>query len=231
MKALPTTVDGMDALLGGGLPEGSLTLVAGAPGTMKSSLCYAILHGNAKRGKRGLYVSLEQPRESLATQMEGLGFGAAAAADRLSLLDLSALRERIAGAGDRGWLDVFQMYAGSIRQSFAYDLLVLDSLEALGILARFRDPRKDHYGLFRWLRSLKATCLLIGELPPDRVAGAGGRPAEYLADGLLHLYLEKRGEFEVQRRLRVVKMRGSQHATSVHALVFDDALRVTRIVG
>jgi KaiC/GvpD/RAD55 family RecA-like ATPase len=198
---------------------------------MKSSLSYAILHGNARSGVRSLYVSLEQPRESLGEQMAGLGLSPAAVGDAVSVLDLSALREKLPGTGDRGWLDVFQMYTASIRQSFAYDLLVIDSLESLAILARFRNPRRDLFQLFRWLRGLGATCLLIGERPPESGGATTGAPAEYLADGLLYLYPEKRGEFEVQRRLRVVKMRGLRHATSVQALVFDEALRVTPIVG
>src|SRR5207244_910383 len=62
MKRIPTKMEGLDDVLGGGIPDGGVVLVSGAPGTMKTSLTYHILHENALDGVRGLYVSLEQSR-------------------------------------------------------------------------------------------------------------------------------------------------------------------------
>ena len=232
MEKIRTYVDGLDEALGGGLPVGSVTLVTGPPGTMKSTVCFAALHRNAQRGVRGLYVSLEQARDSLERQMEGLGYARGDAGDCLSVLDLSLLRERMEETGDRVWLDFFKMYTQSIRQSFPYELLALDSLDALEILARFRDHRRDLFHLLQWLRRLKATCLLIGELPRDPPPEVFSKHREeFLADGILHLRLEKRGEFEVQRRIRVVKLRGARHETGYRALVFDGHLRVTQVLA
>jgi len=44
MKRIPTNVDGLDEVLGGGIPEGNIVLLSGAPGTMKTSLSYHVLH-------------------------------------------------------------------------------------------------------------------------------------------------------------------------------------------
>src|SRR5213078_1175279 len=63
MKRIPTKMEGLDDVLGGGIPDGSIVLVSGAPGTMKTSLTYHILHANALDRVRGLYVSLAKPRE------------------------------------------------------------------------------------------------------------------------------------------------------------------------
>ncbi|TLZ74303.1 MAG: hypothetical protein E6K14_03735 [Methanobacteriota archaeon] len=58
---LETYVDGLDRALGGGIPKGSTILVAGTPGTMKTSLILWLMHENARlRGTKSLYVSLEQ---------------------------------------------------------------------------------------------------------------------------------------------------------------------------
>lgn len=38
IKQLPSGVPGLDPVLGGGVPEGSFNLVAGAPGTGKTTL-------------------------------------------------------------------------------------------------------------------------------------------------------------------------------------------------
>lgn len=231
-----TYVDGLDIVLVGGLPRSSVVLVAGAPGTMKSSLAYAILHGNARRGRKGLYVSLEQSRESLLDHMRGLEMDSDGAAGNLSVLDLSALRARLEEARGPAWLDLFKMYTQTLKASFPYEFLVIDSLNALEILAKVERPRREVFDLFKWLRGLDATCLVISELPPDLEGGGDYRPTadhreDYLSDGIVHLKLAKRGDFGVQRQLRVVKMRGRKHNTDYHALVFDGGFKVTRILS
>src|SRR5205807_1782200 len=63
---LQTYVDGLDRVLGGGIPKGSTVLVAGTPGTMKTSLILWMMHENARaHGTKSLYVSLEQDMDSL----------------------------------------------------------------------------------------------------------------------------------------------------------------------
>src|SRR5437879_5796714 len=91
MKRLSTHIEGLDEVLGGGIPEGNVVLVSGAPGTMKTSLTYHILHSSALDGSRGLYVSLEQGRASLIDHTEGLGYRLDDTRGNLSVLDLGTL--------------------------------------------------------------------------------------------------------------------------------------------
>src|SRR2546430_1656061 len=73
---LQTYVDGLDRVLGGGIPRGSTVLVAGTPGTMKTSLILWIMHENARtHGTKSLYVSLEQDMDSLKAGAARLGMG------------------------------------------------------------------------------------------------------------------------------------------------------------
>lgn len=238
MKRIPTGSESLDRILDGGIPQGSLVLIAGAPGTMKTSLTYHILHANALQGRRGLYVSLEQNRASLLDHTEGLGYRLEAANGNLSVLDLGTLRKKLAASGEQPWMDLFKLYTQGIRKSFDYRLLVLDSLDALEILAKFREARKDMFSLVQWLRGLGCTTFLLGELPTDPTSGTVARrqgfakhKEDYLADGIVHLRLARQGEFGMQRQLRVVKMRGTRHDTGYHALVFEEGFRVTRILA
>jgi KaiC/GvpD/RAD55 family RecA-like ATPase len=235
VRRIPTNVDGLDEILAGGIPEGHIVLVTGAPGTMKTSLTYHILHTNAALGTRGMYVSLEQSRASLLNHTEGLGYRLDETRDHLSILDLAMLRKKLAGRTEQPWMDLFKLYTQGIRGSFDYRLLVLDSLDALEILAKFREPRRDLFALIRWLRDLRCTTFLLGELPTDASVALHGvyakRKEDYLADGILHLRLARQGDFGMQRQLRVVKMRGTRHETGYHALVFDGGLKVTRILA
>lgn len=235
MNFVKTHVDGMDEILGKGIPQGSIVLVSGAPGTMKTSLTYHILHANARDGERGLYVSLEQSRASLLDHTEGLGYHHADVERNLSILDLAALRKKIAGPVDQPWMDLFKLYTKGLRKSLDYGLLVIDSLDALEILAKFQDVRRELFALIRWLRDLGCTAFLLGELPSDDSGLTrqlfAKHKEEYLADGVFHLRLARQGEFGMQRQLRIVKMRGTRHDTDYHALVFDNGFRVTRIMA
>ena len=235
MNFVKTYMDGLDEILGKGIPEGSVVLVSGAPGTMKTSLTYHILHENARRGEKGLYVSLEQSRASLLDHTEGLGYHLEDAGENLSILDLAALRKKLTGPTEQPWMDLFKLYANGLRTSFGYRLQVIDSLDALEILAKFQDLRRELFALIRWLRGLGVTTFLLGELPSDDATATrqvfAKHKEEYLADGVVHLRLARQGEFGMQRQIRIVKMRGTRHETDYHALVFDNGLKVTRILA
>lgn len=238
MRRVETHVEGLDEILNGGIPAGSVVLVTGAPGTMKTSLTYSILHANALQGTKGLYISLEQGRETLGDHLTGLGYRPADTAGSLSILDLATLRKKLAGSAEQPWMDLFRMYTQGMRSSFPYELLVIDSLDALEILAKFRNVRRDLFDLIQWLRTLSCTTFLLGELPADALGARTAATAsfakhkeEYLADGILHLRLAAQGPFGMQRQLRVVKMRGTRHDADYHALVFEDGFKVTRIMA
>src|SRR5437879_12634015 len=84
------------------------------------------------------------------------------------------LRKKLTGPTEQPWMDLFKLYTQGIRKSFDYRLLVLDSLDALEILAKFREPRRDMFSLIHWLRDLHCTAFLLSELPSD--SGPNGSP-------------------------------------------------------
>ena len=52
------------------------------------------------------------------------------------------------------------------------------------------------------------------------------------ADGIIEVKMHQFSDVDVQRRIRVVKMRGSNHRTGFNALVFEDArFQVTRVIS
>src|SRR5207245_8660426 len=191
---------------------------------------------SALTGSRGLYVSLEQGRASLIDHTEGLGYRLDDTYGNLIGLDLGTLRKKLTGSTEQPWLDLFKLYTQGIRKAFDYRFLVLDSLDALEILAKFGEPRREMFSLIRWLRDLKCTAFLLGELPTDRTGGGDPRRAayakhkeDYLVDGILHLRLARQGEFGMKRQIRVAQMRGTSHDTGYLALVIDNSIRDIRV--
>ena len=63
--AIPTGVDELDRVLGGGLVPGSVTLLGGEPGIGKSTLLLQAAAARAAAGDRVLYVSAEESRQQV----------------------------------------------------------------------------------------------------------------------------------------------------------------------
>src|ERR1700731_2654430 len=56
-RELTTGVRGLDEVWGGGIPEYSFNVIAGAPGTGKTTLVQQILFANATRERPGLFFT------------------------------------------------------------------------------------------------------------------------------------------------------------------------------
>lgn len=234
---LRTHVEGFDEVLGGGVPQGHVVLVSGLPGTMKSTLSYSILYHNAlQEGLSSLYITFEQRKKSLERQMAAMGFDVDKVTGQVHILDVATLQKRMKESERGLWIDFLQRAVEFRKGLGVVDVLVVDSLEALEVLARFEDRRRDLFQLFDWFRSQKATSFLIAEAPSEPslplLLQAQGNEADYLADGILHLKMHPVSDVDVQRRVRVVKMRATPHKTGYYALVFDGGrFAVTRAMS
>src|ERR1700682_3976198 len=58
IRQMPTGVPGLDDILGGGLPEFSFNILAGAPGCGKTTLVHQIVFANATAKNPALYFTV-----------------------------------------------------------------------------------------------------------------------------------------------------------------------------
>ena len=58
IRQLPTGVPGLDEILGGGLPEFSFNIIAGAPGCGKTTLAHQLMFANATPERPALYFTV-----------------------------------------------------------------------------------------------------------------------------------------------------------------------------
>lgn len=79
-------VEGLDAILDGGLPANHLYLIDGEPGTGKTTLALQFLLEGAKRGERGLYVTLSESSLELHEVAESHGWDL----DAIEVFELAA---------------------------------------------------------------------------------------------------------------------------------------------
>lgn len=240
-----TFIRGFDEeVLRGGVPQGHVLLVRGASGTMKSSLAYYVLYHNALQGTPGLYVTLEQSAGSLLEHVAGLGLRATAVSEALPILDLSRGREYLeelaAKVGEmtrsdvspgEALLTVLQGKILDLRRRQGFQLLAVDSWDALELVLEFQDRRTETFAFFEWLRDLGVTSLLVSEEPAVGAAGSV-LEEEFLADGILRLRMAPVSETSFQRRIQCTKMRSVNQDSDDHTLLFENGrFEAARAIG
>jgi KaiC/GvpD/RAD55 family RecA-like ATPase len=232
VKRVKTYIHGLDDILQGGIPQGHIVLLAGEPGTYKSSVAFNIIYNNVKNDKHvACYITLEQGRDSLIQQMSGMGMDISSVGSNLSIVDLALIRKNLEKLGQQSWMQIFKTYACNLKENIDYSILVIDSLPVLTILAEFQNPRIELFHFFEWLREMNVTCILISELRmgKEEYSEMG---EDFLADGLILLKMEKVSDVNMQRRLRVVKMRATEHSSDFFTLLFGKAgFTATRVIS
>ncbi len=219
-KRIKTFIKGLDKEIEGGIPKGSIVMIAGKPGTMKSSLAFNILYQNAlQKDTNGVFVTLEQSRSSLVANMENLGMSLDDLEMKLSILDLGMIRKKLVNMTSQTWLEVFKMYLKNLCENMDISLLVIDSLAVLEIMARLTEPREELFHLFQWLKDLKMTTFIVTEMEQgsNQFCKFG---EDFLVDGILHLDMSREGN-TVNLYLSVVKMRQTNHKRGYMPLILD----------
>jgi DNA repair protein RadA/Sms len=180
-RAVPTGVDELDRVLGGGLVPGSVVLLAGEPGVGKSTLALDV--ASQARGPT-LYLTGEETTAQVRRRAERTG----AVHDRLLL---ATVRE----------LDQVRAHIEQVRPR----VVVLDSVQtvtAAGVDGGAGGPaqvRAVTSALVDVAKSSETTVLLVGHVTKDG-AVAGPRVLEHLVDVVLL--------FEGDRHSRLRLLRG-----------------------
>jgi circadian clock protein KaiC len=229
---VPTFIHGFDEALDGGIPKGSVVLVCGTPGTMKTSIVFNLLYNNVKaNGSKGLYISLEETNEDLRTAMKGLGMDGI---DDMELYILDVAKIRIEHKEEemaKNWLEILMRYIDQRVNVNDFDLVAIDSMAGLYSLTDMERPRRELFHFYSFLKSLDATTFLISEIPygSKRLVPYD---EDFLSDGIFLMKQYEMGETDVQLRIRCVKMRRTPHQTGYFTLIRrPDGFAVTNVIS
>ena len=205
MDRVKTGVEGLDQLLYGGFLRGDAILVAGAPGTGKTSLGMQYLYNGITQFREpGLFITFEEFPERIYRDAENFGWDFRALEDEGKLKVLFTSPEVLQHdiIRDQGIVSEMIEEIGATR-------VVVDSISNLhGATEDSRQFRESVYGLVNALKAASLTALLTRELREGEEIGTG--PEEFVADGLILL---TRSYVQAQRMrfLEVIKSRGTPH--------------------
>jgi len=214
-ERVPTHVARFDEALEGGVPRGSIVTIMGPGGSMKTSLALHILTRNRTQGRRGVYVTVEENRDSILRTMRHLGLGT----EEDFIVDIARLRTEHEGAEEvRDWLRVLKDFLERRRDQKQISLVMIDSLDVLASMAHVVNARNELFNFFQFLRSLGVTTFVVADQDPLRPGIAPD--VAFLSDGVLELRFSGAGEGKVQLLLRCAKMRYTDHLRDYFVLTY-----------
>ncbi|MEO8185475.1 MAG: ATPase domain-containing protein [Deltaproteobacteria bacterium] len=216
-----TGVAGFDAMLGGGLPRASTTIVQGGTGTGKTLLGLHFLLEGARHEEPGIQFMLEETPDQLRAFAQSLGWDLATFEAR-GLLTLSYISP-VELSTDR-FLDRARR---EVEKSGA-QRAVLDSLTSLALgVPSERRFKELVYAVAKHFHADGVTLHMNMEVP-DLLGSAqlSGHGVSFAADNLVQLkFVEIEGRLE--RGLSVLKARGVRHATDMRRLSVErDGIQV-----
>ena len=208
----PTGIEGLDALLLGGVPRGRSVLVSGVSGSGKTTLGLQFLMEGAERGERGIFVSFEETPDRLVLLAEGFGW------DLRRHIDEGRVKVFFTPITDVHVEENLETLVGVV-EAFEPSRFVLDTLSAF--LNKVRDPLVQREKVFQVASMMQRSgCIgmLLTDIPShetNRVSRFGVE--ETIVDGTVVLSTELRGGKRV-RNIEVYKMRTTDHVRGRHRM-------------
>lgn len=215
---LPTGVPGFDDVLGGGIPEYSFNLIAGEPGSGKTTLAHQMMFALASPERPALYLTVlgEPPLKMLRYQQQFRFFGTNLSERAIRFVNLA---DDIA-AGDLN--EVLARIEAEVR-TYAPRLVFVDSFRS--VVKSIAPGAESNLALHQFMQRLamlmtswRATTFLIGEYFAD----IDSNPVFTIADGLvwLHQTMERNS---MVRQIEIKKMRGQASMPGLHSFRIGDS--------
>lgn len=220
-----TGIEGLDSILGGGFPTGSMVLVTGVPGVGKTSLSLEFAIRGAAAGDRTLYITtIERPEKLLASVPDFDFYNGELVDDGMlrfmgvtELMELNSLFGRPESREDVLRLnEVLSRYIddNGIRR------LVIDSYSAMFHALDDRGVSRDVLlTLSEMVYRKGCTAVLVADVEPSASTDLAitATMESIIADGVIVLGNHQRRS-DLLRTLQVLKMKGAAHSRSKYVI-------------
>jgi circadian clock protein KaiC len=214
-----TGIPGLDDVLNGGLIPNRTYLIEGSPGSGKTTLATQFLLEGARRGQKGLYITLSETREELeaAAASHGWTFDSVQIREYI-ITDASVERDRevtMFHSSDVELGDTMTRMLQDIGQ-LRPERVVIDALSELRLLSdSVLRYRRQLLALKKFFSECKCTVLVLD----DRSSRERDTHVESIVHGVITLDLDLTTYGTDRRRLRVRKLRAKSFMTGLHDYV------------
>ena len=228
-RRLGTGIEGLDEMMGGGIPEGDVVMLTGPAGSGKTTFATHFVANGLENNESCVVAVFEEfPEAYLArAKTASVDFAEMIAVGRLSVIYLRPL--------DLSVDEMLSEILAAVRKLGA-TRVVIDSLSGfeIALAPTFRvDFRESLYRLVGALTRTGVTVLMTAEVVEAFPAGnfTSERVSFVTDDIIVQRYVEIDGH--LQKVMAVVKMRGSTHATEFRAyeLTAEGAVLGESLIG
>jgi len=213
-----TGIDGLDEMLGRGVPAGHIITVLGSFGTGKTTFALQFLMQGLINGEKAVFISLEEDVDSVVANAASFGWDLKRylKEKKLHIVKLEPVDAKTTVTRIRSELPDFIKRSGASR-------VAIDSISLLNMLfADDTERREKLFALCKQLKSTGATCVFTAEVKDENPRSSRDGLVEYVSDGVIGMRFNERENGEVQLVIQVIKMRRLKHPRSVKPYSITD---------
>jgi circadian clock protein KaiC len=209
-ERLPSGLEGLDRMTNGGWLRDSIVLVRGPSGSGKTTLAGMYARAGAMRGERVVYYGFEETKPILMRNFASVGL------DLYPLEESGNLRIQCRYPEATSPEDLLVDLRTGLDE-FRPSLIVLDSISSIEHSTSARGFRQFMIGAAALFREHSRSALITQTASANSESDLGAPYLSTIADAILILDYSANAP-TLERTIRVLKMRGSNHATQQHRL-------------
>jgi circadian clock protein KaiC len=217
-------VGGLDEMTRGGWLRNSIIIVRGPTGSGKTMLAGLYARAGASRGEQVVYYGFEEPRHILLRNFREIGMN-------MDPLIESGHLKVICRYPEATSLEDLLVDLRLGLEELKPSLIVLDSISSIEHASSEKGFRQFMIGVASILREHGRSALLTQTVASREMAEHSTPYLSTIADAILTLDYSTEG-YELDRRMRVIKMRGSDHEQHPYRLYVETGgLRVRKMTS